>query len=110
MQFGVAMLTRPEIERNGCQFVYERLGAPIFREIDALNICLAGVARLDPNVIEFASREHREMLVVLLAASRTNDPPKLPFGEAEGTNHRSRTPIAQRAQHTENRLSIAERT
>ena len=65
-----------------------------------LNICLAGVARLDPNVIEFASREHREMLVVLLAASRTNDPPKLPFGEAEGTDHRSRTPIAQRAQHT----------
>src|SRR6266496_2457006 len=93
LQFGVAVLAGPQIERSRSEFVDHWLGAAVFREVDGLEVCLAGIATFHANVVEVAGRKDREILVVLLAASGTYDSAKLPFGKAERADHRSRTAI-----------------
>src|SRR6266536_6559078 len=110
LQLGVTVLARPKIEWNRCQFVDQRLGVSIFCEVHSLDVGLAGIAAFHTNEIELARCKHRECFLVLLATAGAHDAPKLPFSQAEGTDHGSGSTIAHLAHDAEARLASTERT
>ncbi len=98
LQLGVAVLAGPEVERGGGQFVDQRFGAAVFRQVYALDIGLAGVTAFHANVVEVAGGEDGKPFIVLLAASRADDAAKLPLGQAERTDQGARAAISHRPQ------------
>jgi hypothetical protein len=108
MEFGVSVLLRPEIERDGCEFVDEGVGEAVFCEVDRLDVRLTGVAALDTDVRELLGCIHRKLSVVFLTASRADDAAELPFGEAETAEQAAAGAVALLAEDTERRFAIAE--
>ena len=82
---GVSVVASPEVECGGRDFINHRVGAAIFRQINALDVTLASIAGLDANAVKIVSRVHRQFDVVLFPAVRTEDTAKAPLGETEGT-------------------------
>src|SRR6266568_3667125 len=83
LQLGIAVIAGPQIEGSRGQFVNEWLSATVLGHIHGLDVGLAGVATFHANVIEVSGRIHREILVVLLAASGADDAAKLPLGKTK---------------------------
>src|SRR5690349_10426779 len=83
LDFSVAVITRPEVEGGGGDFIHDGFGVAVFRQINTLDVALAGVARLDTHVIKIVSRVHRQFAVVLLPTAGTKDPAKTPLAKAE---------------------------
>src|SRR5213594_3615883 len=61
----VAVFARPDVERRARDFVDERHGDTEPRQIDAFQVMLTGVARVDAKVIERGRVEVRELPLVL---------------------------------------------
>ena len=74
----IAALTRPQIERSRGDFVDERRRAPELREIDSLNIMLAGVTGFNANVIVFRRVEISEPGRAFFPATGADDSPERP--------------------------------
>lgn len=67
LHLNVAVLLRPEVQRNGCKLVHHRHGASILGKIDCLDITAAGVARFYANVTELIGCVDGELSGVLLS-------------------------------------------
>ena len=108
MEFGVFVLLRPEIERDGGEFVDQGVGEAVLGEVDSLYVGLAGVAALHADVREFFGRVDGKFCMVFLAASGTDDAAELPFGEAETAEQAAAASVALLAEDAERGLAIAE--
>jgi hypothetical protein len=109
MEFGVSVLLRLEVERDGGKIVDEGVGEPVLGEVDGLDVGLAGVAALDADVGEGIGGLNRKFGMVLLAASGTDEAAELPFGEAETAEQAAAAAVALLAENAEPGLAIAER-
>ena len=109
MEFGVSVLLRPEVERDGSEFVDEGVGQAVLGEVDGLDVGLAGVAALDSDVGKLGSGVDGKLGVVFLPAPGTYDAAELPFGEAKTAEQAAARAIALRAEDTERGFAIAER-
>jgi hypothetical protein len=103
------VLLRPEVERDGGEFVDQGVGETIFREVDCFDVGPAGVAALHPNVREFLRRVDRKFGVIFLAAAGTDEAAELPLGEAESAEQAAAASVPLLAEDAERRLAIAER-
>ena len=110
MEFGVSVLLRPQTERDGSEFVDERVGEAVFGEVDRLDVGLANVAALDANVGKLGSGVDRKLGVVLLTASRADDAAELPFGQAETAHQAAAAAVTLLAQHAQRRVATTEGT
>src|SRR4029077_17542501 len=72
MELGVTVFLRPEIQRDRGEFVDKRVGQTVLREVDRLDVGLAGVAALDANVGECFGGVDGKLGVIFLAASGTD--------------------------------------
>jgi hypothetical protein len=108
MEFGVSMFLRPEVERDGGEFVDQRVGKAVLGEVDGFDVGLAGVAALDANVGEFFSGIDGKFGVVFLAASGADDAAELPFREAKAAEQAAATSVTLLAQNAARRFAIAE--
>ena len=108
-KFGVVALLRPEVERDGCEFVDQGVGQSVLGEIRRLDIGVASVAAFNANVGKLSSGVDRKLGLVFLSARRTNDPSELPLTETETAKQVAAAPVALLAQNTEAGLAIAER-
>ena len=77
------MLLRPEIERDGGEFVDERISESVFREVDGFNVGVAGVAALHADVGQFVGGVDRELELVFLSTSGADKAAKFPLRETE---------------------------
>lgn len=109
MEFGVTVFLRPQVERDGCEFVDQRVGQAILREVDRLDVSMAGVAALHSHMGKLFGSVDRKFGLVFLAASRTNHAPECPFGTTESADQAAACPVALLAENSERRLAIAER-
>src|SRR5271169_2065516 len=103
MDFGVSVLLRPEVEWNGSEFVDEGVGEAVLGEVDGFDVGLAGVATLHANVREFSSGVDRQLGVVFLAASGTNEASELPFGQADPAEQAAAAAVPLRAEDADGR-------
>ncbi len=109
MEFGVSMLLRPEVERNGSEFVDQRVGQAVFGEVDGFDVGLASVAAFDADVGKLLGGVDGKLSVVFLAASGADDAAELPFGQAEPAEQAAAAAVALLAQDAVGRFAIAER-
>jgi hypothetical protein len=108
MEFGVSVLLRPQVKRDGGEFVDQRVGESVLGEVDALDVGLAGVAALDSDIGQLGGGVDREPGVVFLAAAGTNEAAELPFGEADATEQAAAAAVALLAEHGGGGFAIAE--
>ncbi|MDQ1390129.1 MAG: hypothetical protein QOF56_3583 [Acidobacteriaceae bacterium] len=108
MEFSVSMLLRPQIKRNGSEFVDQRLGESVLGEVDGLDVGFAGIAALDPDVRKGFSGVDGQFGMILLAASGTDDASEVPFGEADAAEQAAPASIALRAENGKHRFAITE--
>ena len=101
------MLLRPKIERNGSQFVDERLGQAVLRHIDGFDIGVASIAAFDPNVREGIRGIDGKLGMIFLSAAGADDPAELPFGEAETTEQSAVASVAEGTKDGDNGFAIA---
>ena len=86
MEFGVTVLLRPEVEGNRGEFIHYGVGQAVLREIDGLNVGVAGVAALHAYMSELVSLIDRKFGLVLLAASGADDAAEFPLAQTETTD------------------------
>src|ERR1022692_4060092 len=110
MEFCISVLLRPEIERDGREFVDQRDREAVLGEVDRLDVGLAGVAALDTDVGELCGGIDRKLGVVFLTASGADDAAELPFGEAETAEQAAAGAVALLAEDTKRRFAIAKGT
>jgi hypothetical protein len=101
---------RPEVERDGREFVDQRVGKSVLGEIGGLDVGVAGVATLDAHVRKLFGSINRKFGLVFLSARGTNDTAKLPFTETKAAKQIAARAVAQLAQDAERWLAIAEGT
>ena len=109
MKLGVSVFLRPEIQRDGGEFVDERVGQTVLREVNRLDVGLAGVAALDADVGECFSGVDGKLGVIFLAAPGTDDAAEFPFDEAKPAKEAAAASVALLAEDAQRRLPIAER-
>src|SRR5262245_66516804 len=80
----VAAPARPDVQRRGGDFVDEGDGRTEAREIDRLRVVPAGLADIDPHVVERWRIVVRKPSLVLLPASRAEDAAERPGRHARG--------------------------
>lgn len=107
MEFGVSVLLRPEVERDGGEFVYEGVGESVLGEVDGLDIGVTSVATLDADIGQLGSGVDRKLGMVFLAAPGTDDAAELPFGEADTAEQAAAAAVALLTEHAESRFPIA---
>ena len=110
MEFGVSMFLRPEIERDGGEFVYEGVGETVLGEVDGLDVGVASVAALDADVREFGGGVHGKLGVVFLPAAGADNAAEFPLGEANTAEQAAAAAVSLRAKHSGGGLAIAEWT
>src|SRR5271157_2480058 len=108
--FGVPVLHRPHVERRGGNLVHYGDGVAVDRHVHRFQIVLASIASFDAHGGEIFRRITRQLLIIHLAAKRTQNPPELPFGQAEGANKKTLSAIALGTQNRDLRLRAAYRT
>jgi hypothetical protein len=109
VDFGVAVFSCPQIEWNCCQFVDQRVGEAVFREVHGLDVDLTSVAALDPHVRELLRGRHRKSGLVFLSASGTDNAAEFPFTKTETADQAAAGAVALRAQDGDGGLAMAER-
>ena len=109
MEFGVSVLLRPEIKGDRGKLIDQRFGQAILGHIDGLDVGLAGVAALHPNIGKRFGGIDGQFGVIFLAASGTNDAAELPFGKAEAAEQAAAASIALLSEDAERGFAIAER-
>jgi len=109
MELGITVLLRPEIEWDGGEFIDEGVGEAVLGEVDRFDVGVAGVAALDADMGELFGSVDRELGVVLLTASGTNDAAEGPLGEAETAEQAAAAAVALLAEDAERGFAIAER-
>src|SRR5258708_3970377 len=67
-------------------------------KIYALDVRLAGIAALHPNIGKLARRVYRKLLIIFFAAIRTGDAAEVPFGKPERAQERSDRSVSLCAQ------------
>jgi hypothetical protein len=110
MQFGVSVLLRPQVERDRGQLVDEWFGEAVLGEVDRLHVGVAGVAALDADVRQFFGSIDRELGVIFLTASGTDNATELPLCKTETAQQAAAAAVAQRAENPERWFAIAEGT
>lgn len=108
MEFDVSMLLRPEIERDGGEFVDERIGEPVLGEVDGFDVGVAGVAALHANVGQLGGGVDRKPDRVFLSTSGTDKAAKLPLREAESAEQAAPAAVALLAEYADRWFPIAE--
>jgi hypothetical protein len=108
-ELDVSALLGPEVERDGSDFVDQRVGEAVLAEIDGLDISVASLAALDANVRELGCGIDGKLGMIFLVAAGTDDTAELPLAEAEATEQIAAGSIAERAKHAECRVAAAER-
>src|SRR5208282_2363373 len=83
LQLRVSLLLRPQVKRDRRHFIHDGFGPPAFRHVHRLDVGPATVASFHTDMIELLGGIDRKLGVVLLPASWTDDPPKLPFRQAK---------------------------
>jgi len=109
MEFGVSVLLRPQVKRNGGEFVDEGVGKAVLGEVNGLHVGLASVAALDADVREFFGGVDRKLGVVFLAASGADDTSEFPFREADPSQQAAAATVALLAEDAERGFAVAER-
>src|SRR6202051_1444104 len=109
MEFGITMLLRPKIQRNGSQFVDERLGEAVFSHVDGFDVGAATIAAFDPDVRQRIRGIDGKLGMIFLGAAGTDDPAEFPFGEAETTKHSAVASITEGTKDGSNGFAIAPR-
>src|SRR5271166_6468138 len=107
---GVSVLGRPKVQGHGCDFVHQRYGVAVHRHVHRFQIVLAGIAGFDPRSGEIFRRIARQLLIVFLAAERTQYPPELPLCQTERTHQKPLSTVALGMQDGDLRFSAAHRT
>src|SRR3954469_13949982 len=85
LDFLIAVLHGPEIERPTRNFIHERNGEAEAGAIDGLQIMFARITRVDPQVVKRRRLKVPETTFVLFATIRTQDAPKGPRRQARPT-------------------------
>ena len=83
LQLCVSLLLGPQIKRDRRHFIHDRFGQPAFRKVYRLDVVPATVATFYADVLEFLRGVHRKLRMILFPASRTDNPPELPFRQAK---------------------------
>src|SRR5579863_2011284 len=102
------MLLRPQIQRDGGEFVHQGISQAVLGEINRLDIGMTGIAALDTYVGKLLGGVDRKFGLVFLATSGTDDAAEFPFAETETTDQVATRAVSQRAQDAERGLAIAE--
>src|SRR5260370_28526747 len=82
LQLRVSLLLGPQVERDRRHLIHDRFGQSAFRQVHRLDVAPATVATFYADVLEFPRGVDRKLRMVLFPASRTDDPPELPFRQA----------------------------
>ena len=109
MELGVSALLRPEVERDGGEFVDEGVGEAVFAEVDGLEVGVASVAALDADVGELLGGIDRKFGMVFLVAAGADDAAELPLAETESAEQVAAGAVAQLPQHAQRGFAAAER-
>src|SRR5579862_5471613 len=110
MELGVAVLLRPEVERDRREFVDQWIGQAVFAQVNRLDISVASIATLHPDVGKFFGGINRKLGMIFFIAAGADDAAKLPLAQAESTEQIALRSIAQRTKHAHHRLAAAKRT
>jgi hypothetical protein len=108
-ELDVSALLGPEVERDGSDFVDQRVGEAVLAQVDGLDVSVANVAALDTNVGKLGRGIDGKLGMIFLVAAGTDDTAELPLAEAEATEQIAAGSIAERAKHAECRVAAAER-
>jgi hypothetical protein len=98
----------PQIEWNKGEFIDERIGESVFREVDGLEIGAAGIAALDADVREAFGAINRKLGAILFLASRADGAAVFPFSKTKTTEQIAAS-VALLAQNACGRLTMAQR-
>lgn len=109
MDLGISVLLRPKVERHRRELVHQGFRKAVFRKVNRLDIGLAGIAALHPNMGKAFSRKDRKLRMFFLAASRADYAAKFPFRQTESAQQTAPASITLLAKHSQHGLSIAER-
>ena len=109
LEFGVAVLLCPKVERDRGKFVDKRFGKAAFGHVDALNVGLAGIAAFDADGGKIVCGVDGEFGMVFFAASGADEAAKIPFGEAEAAEQAATASVTLRAEDGERGFALAER-
>jgi hypothetical protein len=101
---------RPKIKRSGSDFVDHWVCVAALGKIYALDVRLAGIAALHPNIGKLARGVYRKLLIIFFAAIRTSDAAEAPFGKTERAQQRSERSISLWTQNAGAGLSLTEGT
>ena len=104
------MFLRPEVEWDGSEFVDQRVGQSVFRQVGGFDVGMTSVATLDAHVRKLVSSINREFGLIFLPACRTYNAAELPFTKTETTKQIAAGTIALRAKDAEGGPAITERT
>ena len=88
------MLGRPEIERHRCHLVHQRNGVAVDRQINRLEVVMAGIAGFYADSREIFRRIAGKFFVVSLPASGTQNAAELPLCQTKRTQQKTLAPIA----------------
>jgi hypothetical protein len=100
----------PKIKRSGCDFVDHWVCVAALGKIYALDVRLAGIAALHPNIGKLARRVYRKLLIIFFATIRTGDAAEVPFGKTERAQERSERSVSLWTQNAGDGLSLTEGT
>src|SRR5258708_3896748 len=106
----IATFLCPQRQRNRREIVHDRNGTTVGSEVDRAQIGFTGVASIDSNMRQLVGHVDRQLLFVLLTATRTEDPSKLPLGEAKRADQAALAPVAPGPQHAQKWRRLAART
>jgi hypothetical protein len=109
MELDVSALLGPEVERDGGDFVDQRVGEAFLAEVDGLDVSVASVAALDPDVGKLGCGIDGKLGMIFLVAAGTNNAAELPLAETEATEQIAAGSIAEGAKHAQSRSAAAER-
>jgi hypothetical protein len=110
MQLGVSALLRPKIKSSGSDFVDHWVCVAALGKIYALDVGLAGIAALHPNLGKLARGVYRKVLVIFFAAVWTCDAEEVPFGKTERAQQRPERSVSLWTQNAGAGLSLTEGT
>ena len=110
MQLGVSALLSPKIKRSGSDFVDHWVCVAALGKIYALDVRLAGIATLHPNMGKLARDVYRKLLVIFFATICTSDAAEVPFGKTERAQQRPERSVSLWTQNTGAGLSLTEGT
>src|SRR5207302_720870 len=109
LQLGVAILLRPDLQRERGKLIDHGDGQAVFGEVHSIDVGLARIASLDAHMFKLAGGVRREFVKPFFAAGRAYDPAVIPLGEAERADQRALGSVALLAQDADLRFAAANR-